>query len=100
MTLFTQRPLRSGEIMKRVRVMLVLLVLSALPLVAVAAQGQGDRDKCKEGFFDARAAGRSSASKGRVGAADASNLPPGQAKKCSDPVPAPVPPPSGPPIGP
>src|SRR5258706_16469625 len=39
------RPLRSGEIMKNVRVLFVVLGLSALPLFAVAAQGNGNQCK-------------------------------------------------------
>src|SRR5882724_3676519 len=41
------RPLRSGEIMKNVRVLFVVLGLSALPLFAVAAQGNGNGNQCK-----------------------------------------------------
>src|SRR6266508_1163582 len=39
--------LRSGEIMKTVRVILVLVGLLTLPLVAAAAQGQSAANKCK-----------------------------------------------------
>src|SRR5467141_2473699 len=65
------RPLRSGEIMRSVRVLFVVLGLSALPLFAVAAQGNGNGNQCKT---------TPSSPNGRgVGLATA----PGQAKKCA-----------------
>lgn len=81
------------------RVPLLVLALVAMPFAAGVAQ---DRDKCKLDDASSRAG---AASKGKVRATDASNPPPGQAKKCPAPVPpppppAPVPPPPPPPPAP
>ena len=71
--------------MKSVRVVLIVLGLSALPLMAVHAQSRGKGPRANSEVC-ASPAGNS----GKV--------PPGQAKKCPDPVPDPGPgqPPSGP----
>src|SRR6267378_8206323 len=85
------RRLRSGEIMKSVRVLFAVVGLSALPLFAVAAQGRS------ASVTACAAAVKSAGQSGKV--------PPGQAKKCQDPVPpppppAPVPPPPPAPVPP
>src|SRR3989442_6825690 len=91
--LFVQlRPLRSGEIMKSVRVFLVLVGLLALPLVAAAAQGQSAANKCKN---TPQAGQNGNSQRGAAAVAAA------QAPKCPPPVPPPaVPPPAPPPPAP
>src|SRR5438876_11390596 len=83
------RRLRSGEIMKSVRVLFAVLGLSALPLFAVAAQSHGNSaNTCK-------AAGAVAT------AGNSGHVPPGLAKKCPAPPPlAPPPPPPPPPAPP
>src|SRR5258705_8033221 len=72
------RPLRSGEIMKNVRVLFVVLGLSALPLFAVAAQGNGNQCKTAPSSPNGRGVGIPTA--------------PGLVKKC--PVTPAAPPPN------
>src|SRR5206468_231941 len=79
------RRLRSGEIMKSVRVLFAVVGLSALPLFAVAAQG---RSASANSGTACAAAVKIAGQSGKV--------PPGQAKKCPDPVPPPPPPPPPP----
>src|SRR6266853_38118 len=74
------RPLRSGEIMKSVRVLFVVLGLSALPLFGVTAQGNGNGNQCKTAPSSPNGRG--------VGIATA----PGLVKKC--PVTPAAPPPN------
>src|SRR5438874_848119 len=92
--------------MKSVRVILVVVGLAVLPFVAVRAQGHSDDNKCKltpaaasRGQANDRDnARRAAAAAARLlGRAEAANEPPGQVKKCPDPVPPPAPPPPPPP---
>src|SRR5437868_9977318 len=92
--------------MKSVRVILVVLGLAVLPFVAVRAQGHSDDNKCKltpaaasRGQASDRANARRAAEAAArlLGRAEAANEPPGQVKKCPDPVPPPAPPPPPPP---
>src|SRR6266576_3417409 len=87
------RPLRSGEIMESVRVVLGGLGLFALPLVAAAAQGQSAANKCKN---TPQAGQNGNSQRGAAAVAAA------QANKCPAPVPppAPVPQPAPPPVPP
>src|SRR6266566_4161360 len=78
------RPLRSGEIMKGVRVTLAVLALSAMPFVALAAQGRSADNKCKN---TPQAGQNGNSQRGAAAVATA------QANKC----PAPEPPPAVPP---
>src|SRR6266446_2090850 len=82
------RPLRSGEIMKSVRVVLGVLGLLALPLVAAAAQGQSAANKCKN---TPQAGQNGNSQRGAAAVAAA------QANKCPAPVPPPAPVPLPPP---
>src|SRR5712691_13049471 len=81
------RPLRSGEIMKSVRVVLVLVGLLALPLVVAAAQGQSAANKCKN---TPQAGQNGNSQRGAAAVAQA------QANKCPAPATLPPPPPPAP----
>src|SRR5437867_12133489 len=85
------RPLRSGEIMKSIRVVLVLVGLLALPLVAAAAQGQSAANKCKN---TPQAGQNGNSQRGAAAVAQA------QANKCPAPATLPPPPPAPPPAAP
>src|SRR5690349_12816911 len=97
----TQRPLRSGEIMKSVRVVFALVGLLSLPLVAAEAQGQSAANKCKN-TPQAGQNGNSQHGAAAVAAAQANKCPapvPPPAPPAPVPPPPPPPPPSSPPTG-